>query len=123
MPRTVRAIVDRYRGQQIEYFALKVVGRGLFLVLILMVGFLFILSRATDLIAGENEIVIPTVQVSADIDLGSLVASTFSRVSGAVLSASAVVILVASALLTAHALRQGSAVALDSPSPAPRLLQ
>lgn len=108
------AIVVRYQNADLEYFALKVVGRGLFLVIMLMVGFLFVFTYVTDLFVGVNEVVVPTVDVDASVDLGNLVASTFSRVSGAVVSASGVLVLLVSAMLTAHAIRQGSHRALLS---------
>lgn len=55
--------VRRYRALDIEYAALKVVGRGLFLIVMLMVVFLYIFARATDVIDGANEVLIPTVAV------------------------------------------------------------
>lgn len=108
------AVFTRYQHAGMEYFALKVVGRGLFLVIMLMVGFLFIFTFVTNLFVGVNEIVVPTVDVDANVDLGNLVASTFSRVSGAVVSTSGVLVLLVSAMLTASALREGSHRALAS---------
>lgn len=85
MLKPVREIAREYQGAGLEYFAL-----------------------VTDLIPGINEVQVPTIEVSADVDLGSLVSSAFSRVSGAVVSLSGVAILAVSAVLTAHALRQGT---------------
>ena len=45
----VRAF-ERYRRLDIEYAALKVVGRGVFLSVILILLFLLVFDRATDLI-------------------------------------------------------------------------
>jgi hypothetical protein len=109
---TVGWIFTRYQGVNLEYFSLKVVGRGLFLIIMLMIAFLYVFTFVTDLIAGVNEITVPTVDVDPTVDLGGLVSSTFSRVSGAVVSTGGIFILIASALLTAHALRQGSHRAL-----------
>jgi hypothetical protein len=98
----------RYRDLDLEYAALRVVGRGLFLAVMLMVAFLFTLTRVTDLIAGSNEVLIPTVTLSSDVDLGALAQGAFSRTSASVVSVIGLVTLVASALLTGHAMRQGS---------------
>jgi hypothetical protein len=106
-------IFTRYTDAGLEYYSLKVVGRGLFLIIMLMIAFLFVFTFVTDLIVGVNEVTVPTVDVDPGIDLGGLVSSAFSRVSGAVVSTSGVLVLIASALLTAHALRQGSHRALS----------
>ncbi len=113
----------RYRDLDLEYAALKVVGRGLFLAVMLMVVFLYVFTRATDLIAGSNEVLIPTVAVNPDIDLGALAQGAFSRTSASVVSVIGVLTLILSALFTAHALRQGSRRALlgDAAAPAPLL--
>lgn len=83
---TLIAASTRYQKASLEYFALKVVGRGLFPIFMLMVGFLFVFAYVTDLFVGVNEVVVPTVDVEPGVDLGNLVASTFFRVSGAVVS-------------------------------------
>jgi hypothetical protein len=101
-------IFTRYQEASLEYFSLKVVGRGLFLVIMLMIAFLFVFTFVTDLITGVNEIAVPIIDVDPSVDLGSLVNSAFSRASGAVVSTGGVLTLVVSAMLTAHALRQGS---------------
>lgn len=102
----------RYRQLDIEYSALKVVGRGLFLVVMLMVVFLYIFTRVTALIEGTNEVLIPTVAVNPDIDLGALAQGAFSRTSASVVSVIGALTLILSALFTAHALGQGSRRAL-----------
>lgn len=111
---TLIASITRYQHAGLEYFALKVVGRGLFLVIMLMVGFLFVFTYVTDLFVGVNEVVVPTVAVEPGVDLGNLVASTFSRVSGAVVSVGGVLVFLVSALLTTVAIRQGSHRALSN---------
>ncbi|TEX50522.1 MAG: hypothetical protein B7C55_10300, partial [Actinomycetales bacterium mxb001] len=73
----------RYRSLQLEYAALRVVGRGLFLAMMLMVVFLFVFTRATSLIAGENEVIVPTVTLAPSVDLGELATGSFTRTSGA----------------------------------------
>lgn len=102
----------RYRDLDLEYAALRVVGRGLFLAVMLMVAFLYVFAQVTDLISGTNEVLIPTTNVSADVDLGALAQGAFSRTSASVVSIIGVVTLIASALLTGHAVRQGSRRAL-----------
>ena len=111
--------VSRYRRLDMEYAALRVVGRGLFLAVMLMVAFLYVFARVTDLIAGDNEVLIPTASVSTSIDLGALARGAFSRTSASVVSVLGVVTLIASALLTGHALRQGSRRALLGEHAAP----
>ena len=111
-PDWLTATVSRYRGLDIEYAALRVVGRGLFLAVMLMVAFLYVFVRVTDLISGTNEVLIPTVAVNPDVDLGALAQGAFSRTSASVVSVIGVFTLIASALLTGHAIRQGSRRAL-----------
>lgn len=88
------------------------VGRGLFLAVMLMVAFLFVFMRVTDLLAGQNEIDIPTTSVGAEVDLGALVQGAFIRSSGATLSIIGVITLIVSAALTGHALQRGTRTAL-----------
>ena len=102
----------RYRSLQLEYAALRVVGRGLFLAMMLMVVFLFVFTRATSLIAGENEVIVPTVTLAPSVDLGELATGSFTRTSGAVVSIVGVVTLVISALWTSYAVRRGTTLAL-----------
>lgn len=123
VPIWLKAVVTRYRGLNLEYRALSVAGRGLFLAVMLMVLFLFVLSRATDVIAGINEIAIPTADVSSSIDLGSLAQGAFSRTSASVVSVVGLFTLIISAMLTGHALRQGTHLALlGHPAGSVRLL-
>ena len=103
---------QRYRSLQLEYAALRVVGRGLFLAMMLMVAFLFVFVRATDLIAGDNEVLIPTVSVAPTVDLGQLATGSFTRTSGAVVSVVGIATLVISALWTSYAVRRGTVSAL-----------
>ena len=112
MRASITQAVRRYRGLDIEYSALKVVGRGLFLIVMLMVVFLYVFTRVTDLIDGTNEVLIPTVAVNPDVDLGALAQGAFSRTSASVVSVIGALTLIVSALFTAHALRQGSRRAL-----------
>lgn len=107
----------RYRGSQLEYAALRVVGRGLFLAVMLMVVFLYVFTRATDLMSGENEVIIPTVNVSPSVDLGELATGSFTRTSGAVVSVIGIATLIISALLTGYALRRGTFSALRGDGP------
>ena len=111
-PGWLTTTVSRYRRLDLEYAALRVVGRGLFLAVMLMVAFLFVFARVTDLIAGDNEVLIPTASVSANIDLGALAQGAFSRTSASVVSVIGLVTLIVSAIFTGHALRQGSRRAL-----------
>ena len=122
-PTWLTSTVSRYRTLDIEYAALRVVGRGLFLAVMLMVAFLFVFARVTDLMSGTNEVLIPTVVVNPDVDLGALAQGAFSRTSASVVSIIGILTLIASALLTGHAIRQGSRRALlgASASPAPLL--
>ena len=110
--------VRRYRQRDLEYSALRVVGRGLFLVVMLMVAFLYVFTRATDLIAGVNEVLIPTITLSPDADLGALAQGAFTRTSASVVSILGTGTFIVSAALTGHALRTGSHRALlDDPAP------
>lgn len=107
-PAGLVAAVRRYRDLSLEYSALRVVGRGLFLAVMLMVAFLFVLSRATDVLPGVNELVIPTTSVSSDVDLGALASGAFSQTSASVVSVIGALSLIISALLSGHALRDGT---------------
>jgi hypothetical protein len=119
---SVVAAVRRYRDRELEYPALRVVGRGLFLAVMLMVAFLYVFTRATDLIAGANEVIVPTVTVSPDLDIGALAQGAFTRTSAAVVSLVGMVTLIVSAGLTGHALRNGARRALLSDPTPTRLL-
>jgi len=108
----LRLAWSRYRELDLESSALRIVGRGLFLAVMLMVAFLFVFMRVTGVLTGENEIAIPTGVVSADVDLGALVQGAFLRSRGATLSIIGVGTLLVSAALTGHALRRGTSTAL-----------
>ena len=108
----ITSTITRYRRLDIEYSALRVVGRGLFLIVMLMVVFLYVFTRVTDLIDGANEVLIPTVAVNPNVDLGALAQGAFSRTSASVVSVIGAFTLIVSALFTAHALRQGTRRAL-----------
>lgn len=112
MRASITQAVRTYRHLDIEYSALKVVGRGLFMIVMLMVVFLYVFTRVTDLIDGANEVLIPTVAVNPDVDLGALAQGAFSRTSASVVSVIGALTLLVSALFTAHALRQGTRRAL-----------
>ena len=63
LPSAVVDTVGRYRSLDMEYPALRVVGRGLFLAVILMVAFLYVFASVTDVISGTNEVQIPTTSM------------------------------------------------------------
>ncbi len=107
-PAGLVAAARRYRDLHLEYAALRVVGRGLFLAVMLMVAFLYVLSRATDVLPGANELAIPTAIVSTDVDLGALASGAFSRTSASVVSITGAMTLIISAMLSGHALRDGT---------------
>lgn len=109
---SVTRTIARYRSLSIEYSALKVVSRGLFMILVLMVILLYVFVRVTDVIDGTNEVLIPTVAVNPDVDLGALAQGAFSRTSASVVSVVGLLTLIVSTLFTAHAVRQGSHRAL-----------
>lgn len=111
-PGWLTSTVSRYRDLDLEYAALRVVGRGLFLAVMLMVAYLYVFTRVTDLISGTNEVLIPTVALNPDVDLGALAQGAFSRTSASVVSVIGVLTLIVSAVLTGHAMRQGGRRAL-----------
>ena len=53
-PHWLTSTVSRYRGLDIEYAALRVVGRGLFLAVMLMVAFLYVFVRVTGGVGGQH---------------------------------------------------------------------
>ena len=108
----LRRACTRYREDHIEYSALQVVGRGLFLALVLMVVFLYVFTAATSLMAGQNEVLIPTTNVDPTVDLGAIVRGAFTQTSGSVVSIVGVATLLVSSILTARALRVGTRRAL-----------
>jgi hypothetical protein len=84
--RTVRGILHRYHDTNSEYAALQVVARGLFLAVVLVIAFLFVMAFTTDLISGQNEIVIPINGVDSTVDLGAVIGDLFSRASAAIVT-------------------------------------
>jgi len=110
-------LVLEYRRLRVEHDALKVVGRGLFLSVFLLLAFLLVLDRVTNSIAGINEIVIPTAVVPTDTDLGAVVRGTLSRASAAVITVVGVATFLISATATARALRIGTSRALGASAP------
>lgn len=115
IPSVLVDTVGRYRSLDMEYPALRVVGRGLFLAVMLMVAFLYVFARVTDLVAGDNEVLIPTTTMGPDVDLGALARGAFTRTSAAVVSVVGSLTLIVSAMLTAHAMRLGTRRALTGP--------
>lgn len=97
-----------YRGDRIEYHALVVVSRGLFLTIAGVMVFLYVLSFITDLLPGTNELVIPTATLPDARDLGSVVDEALVQFQSAVLGIVGLVTLLVSATLTARALRNGT---------------
>jgi len=99
---------ERYWRNDVEYLSLKVVSRGLFLAVTVMLALLYVLSIITNLLPGTNEIAIPLTTLPAEQDLGAIVDQTFSKSSGAVLNVVGLLTLVVSATYTTKALRHGS---------------
>lgn len=108
----VRRVIRRYVDTHSEYAALQVVARGLFLALVLVIAFLFVMAFVTDLISGQNEIVIPINGVDSAVDLGAIIRDLFARTSAAVVTVAGALTFLASAFLTAKALRDGARRAL-----------
>ena len=100
--------IQRYHNDRIEYFALKVVSRGLFLAVSVMLVFLFVFDRTTSLIPGINEITIPTMSLPDNQDLGAVVHVTFEQTRGDLLGVIGGFTLLVSAVFTAKALRNGT---------------
>ncbi len=115
VPSVVRRVIRRYVDTQSEYAALQVVARGLFLAVVLVIAFLFVMAFVTDLISDQNEIVIPINGVDSAIDIGAVISDLFSRTSAAVITLTGAATFLASAFLTAKALRDGSRRALLGP--------
>ena len=102
-----RAVI-RYRTHQVEYSALIVVYRALFLAICVMLGVLYALEVVTHVMPGANEVTIPTARVPTDLDLGAAVEDAFVRSRGAVLDVVGLLTLLLSATYTARAIREGS---------------
>lgn|GEM_PF-1363068 len=97
-----------FRNDKVEYLALVVTYRALFLSMVLMLALLYVLSLLTSVLPGTNEIVLPIVALPSDLDLGKIVTETFADSSGALLDIFSLLTLILSATYTAKALRQGS---------------
>lgn len=105
--------VERYRYDRIEYHALVVVSRGLFLTIATVMVLLYALSVVTHLLPGTNEIVIPTVSLTDSQDLGAVVDRVLEQFQSAVIGIVGLATLVISAASTARALRQGTRHVFD----------
>ncbi|MEI6622111.1 MAG: hypothetical protein WCP28_09420, partial [Actinomycetes bacterium] len=108
------AAVELYHHDRIEYYALKVVSRGLFLAVSVMLVFLYVFDLTTNLIPGINEIAIPTMSLPDEQDLGQVVHLTLQHSRGALMDVVGFGTLLVSAVLTAKALRRGTAQVLQS---------
>lgn len=109
-----RAWIDRmvtaaetYGYGNIEFFAMKVVSRGLFLAVTMLLMLLYCLVYITSQLPGVNEIAIPTMALPDQIDLGAAVQGAYEATRGAVIGVLGTLTLVISATFTAKALRQG----------------
>lgn len=100
--------VDRYHDRRVEYFALRVNLRGLFLAVTTMLVFIYVLGLVTDVLPGDNEITVPTVSVPTQTDLGALIRNSAEGAAGRVLGVLGAVSLAISAYYTARALRQAT---------------
>ncbi len=108
----LRRVLRRYVDTHSEFAALQVVARGLFLLVVLVIVLLFVLTFVTDLISGQNEIVIPINGVDSTVDLGQIISSFYSRASASVVTITGALTFLISAFLTTKALRDGSRRAL-----------
>lgn len=105
--------LERYHYERIDYWSMKVVARGLFMAVSVMLVFLYAFDMTTSLLPGVNEITIPTMVLPDERDLGAVVHSNYLQAQGAILDLVGLVTLVVSAVVTAKALRKGSAVILN----------
>lgn len=108
--------IQRYHHDQVEYYALKVVSRGLFLAVSVMLVFLYVFDLTTSLIPGINEITIPTMSLPDEQDLGAVVHVTFEQTRGDLLGIAGALTLLISAVFTAKALRTGTNRVLAPPT-------
>lgn len=106
--------VAHYRAAGVEFAALKVITRGLFLAVSAMMVFLYFFSLITSVAPGINEIAIPTMTLPDQTDLGASVQTLFTETRGTVTRAVGWVTLFLSAALTGAALRRGTRAALAS---------
>ncbi|MDQ1248038.1 MAG: hypothetical protein QG597_2410 [Actinomycetota bacterium] len=110
--------VERYRDQRVEYHALVVVSRGLFLTISVVLVLLYALRIITRQMPGANEIVIPTAAAASGVDIGASVDQVLQQFQGAVLGLVGTATLVVSAAMTARALRTGTRAVLAPESAA-----
>ena len=108
----LRRILRRYVATHSEFAALQVIARGLFLLVVLVIALLFVLTFVTDVISGQNEILIPINGIDSTIDLGQMISRFYSRASASVVTVTGALTFVISAFLTTKALRDGSRKAL-----------
>ena len=112
------AAIAMYRRDNVEQWSLRVVNRGLFLAVSVMILLLFVLEWVTSQLPGVNEIVIPTLAVPSSVDLGAIIHDTLLRQRGVLLDVAGVATLIFSAVYTARSLRSGLRnVALGSEAP------
>ena len=107
------ATVHDYRGNLIEFLALRVITRGLFLTVAVMLGFLVCLARLTQILPGMNEIGVPTTALPDSTDIGAIVSTLVEQSQGALLGIVGVITLLISAVMTANALRRGTVITLN----------
>lgn len=112
--------VRDYRGSLIEFLALRVITRGLFLAVAVMLGFLVCLARLTQILPGRNEIGVPTTALPDSTDIGAIVSTLVEQSEGALLGIVGAITLIVSAIMTANALRRGTAITLNG-SPRQRI--
>lgn len=113
---------EMYGYGNVEFFSMKVVSRGLFLAVAMLLMLLFCLAFITSQLPGVNEITIPTMNLPDQVDLGAAVQQAYLATRGAVIGVLGTVTLVVSATFTAKALRQGIRTVLDEHAPRVRTL-
>ena len=106
---------SRYHGRNVEYFALRVILRGLFLAVTTMLVFIYVLGRVTSVLPGDNEITVPTTELPASVDVGSITQNLLATSSGRVVSLVGLITLLVSAFYTGRALREASAEVFQTP--------
>ena len=106
LDRLARSVLDYHHGD-VEALVLRVVNRGLFLAVSVMVVLLFVLSYVTSRMPGINEIVVPLLSVPAEVDVGAIVSDTVARQRNALFDVAGLFTLVFSAIATARSLRYG----------------
>ena len=111
----VSRAVSRYHERNIEYFALRVIVRGLFLAVTTMLVFIYAIGRVSSVIPGDNEITVPTTDLPSTVDVGLIAQNTLSTSSGRLLSVVGVVTLLVSAFYTGRALRDAAAEVFRKP--------